>query len=90
MSTVAQGRPTEQRRRAWWLDAREMWGSLAITAMWVAVVFASAFGHDIRTGNGVDNVGQHTSVPAGVVVALFATIASWLVARHAFRHDGGD
>jgi hypothetical protein len=83
MATLAQDRP----RRAWWLAAPDMWASLAITSMWVAVIFCSAFGPDIRSGSGVGDIGEHTSVPSGVVVAFFATIASWLVARNAFRRD---
>jgi hypothetical protein len=85
MTTVPHHAPAVRRHA--WLEATDMWASLAITSMWVAVIFCSVFGPDITSGNGVGDVGQHTTVPSGVVVAFFAMIASWLVARHAFRHD---
>jgi hypothetical protein len=65
---------------------RDVWPSLAITVMWVAVALDALFGPDIVTSNGA---GTNTStVPSGVVVALFAFLASWVVARYAFRRDG--
>ena len=78
--------PSEHRRRFDLSVARqrEVWASLAITAIWLAVLFASVFGPDIVTVQG-GATGNVSRVPSGVVVALFATIATWAVARYAFR-----
>jgi hypothetical protein len=62
----------------------EMWASLAIVVMWVSVLFDAIFGPDIVT-SGV--AGDHSSVPSAVAVALFAFLATWVVARHGFRHE---
>ncbi len=83
MTTFSHERPTAA-PRPWW-TVRDLWASLAITAMWVAVAVTAFAGTDIRT---TDSAGDGAVVPAAVGVALFATICSWLVARHAFRpHD---
>ena len=61
------------------------WPSLAITTMWVAVVLDALFGPDIETSS---DAGTNTaSVPSAVALALFAFLASWVVARYAFRDD---
>jgi hypothetical protein len=78
--------PGEHRRR---LDLsaarqREVWASLAITTMWLAVLFTSVFGPDIVTVQG-GATGNVSRVPSGIVVALCATIATWAISRHAFR-----
>jgi hypothetical protein len=55
--------------------------------MWVAVAFAAIFGPDfVSTTAG----GDSTTIPSGVAVALFASIASWLVAKHGFRARDGE
>ena len=63
----------------------EMWASLTIIVMWLAVLFDAIYGPDI-VSNGV--AGDHTTVPSAVVVALFAFLGTWVVARYGFRHDG--
>ena len=63
---------------------REVWASLAIATIWLSVLFASVFGPDIVTVQG-GAAGNVSRVPSGVVVALFATIATWALARYAFR-----
>jgi hypothetical protein len=78
--------PGEHRRR---LDQsaarhRDVWASLAITTIWLAVLFASVFGPDLVTAQGGAS-GNVSRVPSGVVIALFATIATWALARYAFR-----
>ena len=63
----------------------DMWASLAIAFIWLAVLFAAVFAPDIVT----DNAGANTStVPSVVVVALFATLATWVVAKHGFGRHG--
>lgn len=62
----------------------EMWASLAIVVMWLSVLFCAIWGPDLvsTTPGGTD-----TSVPAAVVVAPFAFLGTWVVARYGFRRD---
>ena len=78
--------PSEHRRRLDLSAARqkEVWASLAIAAIWLAVACASIFGPDIVTVQGGAS-GNVSRAPSGVAVALFATIATWALARYAFR-----
>jgi len=67
------------------LRAREMWASLAITAIWIAVVCSAAWGPDFvsSTGGGTNT----TTIPSGIAVALFASIGTWAVAKHGLAHQ---
>jgi hypothetical protein len=80
MSTMSHGDgvPTTADEHDWFdvFSITEIWASLAISVMWLAVLFSSIYGSTI-----VSNWGQST-VPSGIVVAFFATIASWGVAKH--------
>jgi hypothetical protein len=67
--------------REWW-TARDLWASVSITAIWVSVVVTALAGPSIESST---VGGTSSSVPAAVVVALFATLATWAVARYAFR-----
>lgn len=61
----------------------EVWPSLTIGVVWLSVLFDALFGPDIVTNNGA---GANTSsVPSAVVVAFFAFLTSWVVARYGFR-----
>jgi hypothetical protein len=62
----------------------EMWASLTIIVMWFAVLLDAIYGPDI-VSNGV--AGDSATVPSAVVVALFAFLGTWVVARYGFRHD---
>lgn len=87
MSTISHepSRAVEERKR--WsvqLLVPEMWATLAIVVMWLAVLFSAIFGPNIvNTSAG----GDTSSVPSAVVVALFAFLATWVVARYGFRHE---
>ncbi|HSB38905.1 MAG TPA: hypothetical protein VLD13_07445 [Gaiellaceae bacterium] len=87
MSTISHepSRAAEERKR--WsvqLLVPEMWATLAIVVMWLAVLFSAIFGPNIvNTSAG----GDTSSVPSAVVVALFAFLATWVVARYGFRHE---
>jgi hypothetical protein len=61
----------------------EMWASLAIIVIWLSVLFDAVFGPDIVSSSSVD----HTTVPSAVAVALFAFLATWVIARHGFRQE---
>jgi hypothetical protein len=59
----------------------EMWGTLAISVMWLAVLFDSIYGANIVSlSSGSDS----TSIPSSVVVAFFAFLATAVVAKRAF------
>ena len=69
------------------LLAPEMWASLTIIVIWLSVLFAAIYGPNIES----TTVGGTTSsVPCAIVVALFAFLATWVVAKHGFRHDRTD
>ncbi len=65
-----------------WLRITEVWASLAISVIWLTVLFDAIFGPNIvSTTPG----GTSSSVPSAVAVALFATIATWAVAKYGLR-----
>ena len=66
----------------------EMWASLAISAMWGAVAISAVWGPDFVSTSG--SGATTTTIPSGIAVALFASISSWLVAKHGFRRGGGE
>jgi hypothetical protein len=87
MTTAQHETPVlSQRRVLSQILVREMWASLAIVVMWLAVVVDAIVGPDI-VSTGV--AGDHTTVPSAVAVALFAFLGTWVVARYGFRerHD---
>jgi hypothetical protein len=65
----------------------EMWASLAIIVMWLAVLFDAIFGPDIVNRSAG---GDFSTVPSAVAVALFAFLATWGVAWFGFRRDRKD
>ncbi|MGZ4280511.1 MAG: hypothetical protein ACXVFC_00095 [Gaiellaceae bacterium] len=68
------------------LMVREVAASLAISVMWLAVLFDAVFGPDIVNTSG-GPTGSSSTVPSAVAVALFAFLASWAVAKYAFRRE---
>ena len=60
----------------------EMWASLAIAVMWLAVLFDALFGPDFVSSNGAGT--NTTSIPSAVFVALFAYLGTRVVARYVF------
>lgn len=80
MSTVAHqdGGHTKQ---ALWLEARDLWASLAIAVIWLAVLFVSLFGPDfVSTSAG----GSFTKIPSGIAVAFFGLFATMSIAKYGF------
>ena len=59
---------------------KEVWASLAITVMWIAVSVSAVWGPDLV---GSSNDGNHTTIPSGIFVALFASVGTWAVAKYA-------
>jgi hypothetical protein len=72
----------EKRGWASRLFVPEMWAFLAVGVIWVAVLLDAVFGPDIVS---TTYLGDHTTVPSVVVVALFAFLATWVIARNGFR-----
>jgi len=58
-----------------------MWATVAIVAMWMAVLFVGVFGGDM-TFRSVDS--SFTTMPSAVAVALFAAIGTGSVAKRVF------
>ena len=75
-------------QRSPWTEllVRELWASLAISMIWLAVLFDAVFGPDIHA-TGAD--GSTATVPSAIVVALFAFLATWVVARYGLRQRQG-
>ena len=80
MTSVSHEPPTVVGRPAW-IDAREMWASLVIVAIWLAVAVSAAFGPDLKT---FDVSGSGVTIPSGILVALFAMFATMSVAKRGF------
>lgn len=91
MATVSHDpseRLPESRHRAVRVLVPEMWASLAICVIWLAVLFSAIFGPDIvNTSGGGTNT---STVPSAVVVALFASLATWVVAKYGFGRQRRD
>ena len=86
MAALSHDQPSEP-RRVEIPGMREMWASIAITMMWVTVTVDAIWGPDISSSTAA---GDHTSLPSAVVVALFAWLGTWSVARHALHRSRDD
>jgi hypothetical protein len=86
MSTIPHPPAPLHEQRGWMDQLRiaEMWASVSIFAMWMAVAVASVWGPNFVANS---NDGSSTTIPSGIAVAMFATIGSWLVAKHAFSGE---
>jgi hypothetical protein len=83
MSTISHPPTGTIPERGWitvLLRAREMWASLGIFAMWIAVAVASIWGPNAVFQS---NDGNGSTIPTGIFVALFASIGTWAVAKYA-------
>ena len=89
MSTLSHESSVVDRKRPSWLELREMWASLAISVMWLAVIFVSIFGPDFKSVNGGGNANV-TIIPSGVIIALFALIGTVSVAKYGLRERPAD
>jgi hypothetical protein len=59
----------------------EMWATVSIVAMWIAVLVVGVYGGTI-TFHAVDS--SWSTIPAGVPVAMFAAIGTVSVAKRVF------
>ena len=76
-------------RRSWAVQllVPELWASLSIIVMWLAVLFDAIYGPDIVNTSGAAGTGTSSTVPSAVAVALFAFLGTWVVARYGFRGE---
>jgi len=86
MTTIPHEPSRAVRERPRWMELviAEMWASLAIVTMWLAVLFDAIFGPDIVSST---PGGTSSTVPSAVAVALFAFLGTWVVARYGFRRE---
>ena len=71
----------DQGRASWW-QLPEIWGTLGILIIWLAVLFVGVYGGDMRFAS---NDGNASSIPVVVVVAVCALPATAAVTKRAFR-----
>ena len=87
MTTISSGQPDAapaRRARSSRLLVPEMWAALAISVIWLVVLVAALFGPDLVSSN----VGSYTRIPSAIIIAFFAWLATWVIARHGFfRRD---
>jgi len=89
MTSVSHGPEAYGQERPQWaefLRIPELWASLAISMMWLAVLFDAVYGPAFVSSNGAGT--NTTTIPSAIFVALFAFLGTASVAKHGFRHDG--
>jgi len=76
--------PSTPSQRTWplVLSVTQMWASLAIVVVWLAVLFTAIYGPDITS---TTPGGTTTSTPSAVAVALFAFLATWVIAKYGYK-----
>jgi hypothetical protein len=88
MSTVSPQSPPAATAEPRWharVLVRDMWASLAIVSMWLAVLFDALFGPDLVSASTAN--ASTTTVPSAIIVALFAYLGTRVVARYGFSRD---
>ena len=87
MTTISQepSKVASEERR--WSDfiVRETWVSLAISVIWLSVLFDAIYGPNILSSSSGGS--DSAVVPSAVVVAFFAFLATWVVAKHGLRDN---
>ena len=61
----------------------EMWPSLAIGVIWLVVFADALFGPDIV----ISNASGFTKLPSAIILALFAWLATRVVAKYGFERS---
>jgi hypothetical protein len=81
MTSISHERPALARTPSW-ISSRDMWASLSIISIWLAVLFTAIYGPDFKSA---DAGGNGTVIPSVVFVALLAMFATIAIARHGFE-----
>ena len=84
MATVSSEQPdaaTDRRSQRGRRVVPEMWASLAISVIWLVVLVAALFAPDFISSNAG---ASFTRIPSAIIVAFFAWLATWAIARHGF------
>jgi hypothetical protein len=73
-------------RQAWAerVLVREMWASLAISVIWLAVLFDAILGPDLVSTSATSS----TTIPSAILVAPFAYLATAVVAKYGLGRRG--
>jgi hypothetical protein len=79
MTTLSHERSSPRR-----LFFPELWASIAISTMWLAVLVVGVWGPDFVSRS---PGGSETIIPSAILVAPFAFLATRSVSRYAFRPD---
>jgi hypothetical protein len=88
MTTSSSGHPDaapDRRAQRSRLLVPEMWAALAISVIWLVVLVAALFGPDLISSTAG---ASFTRIPSAIIIAFFAWLATWVIARHGFvRRD---
>jgi hypothetical protein len=88
MNTIPHEQSSVLVKRSVWLEARDLWATVAIVVIWLAVLFVGVFGPDLVARS---NDGNATTIPSGIGVAFFALFATMSVAKCSARgHRAAD
>jgi hypothetical protein len=88
MSTMTRGPPARPSGERWAdrLLVPELWATVCIVTMWLAVLFVGVYGGDMRFN---DSSGSASVIPSAVAVALFAALGTGSVAKRVFGRNRG-
>jgi uncharacterized membrane protein len=88
MSTLSHGSaaPLPEKRRFSSLRAlpSEIWASLAIAVMWIAVMVDALWGPDFVSTSSTSS----TTIPSAIILALFAWLGTKAVAKYGLGNRG--
>jgi len=63
-----------------------MWASMAIGLIWLVVLVDALFGPDLI----INNASGFTKLPSAIFLAVFAWLATRVVAKHGFPHHDNE
>ena len=87
MTTIPHEQPASPVKRSVWLQTRDLYATVAIVVIWLAVLFVGVFGPDFV---GHSNDGNSATIPSGIFVAFFALFATMSVAKWGFSKRPSD
>ena len=89
MATISHEPSQVARERRRWPEflVRETWASIAISVIWLAVLFDAIYGPAMVTHSAG---GDGAVIPSAIILSFFAFLATWVVAKYGLRHEGRD